>query len=215
MHYVDRGKAPRKLARIRAQLTPKWVASYPTGSPTKPSDSRWREFREALARAFNDICGYCEEWCRGEVDHFRPKTRFPDLVYDWNNWVFACNSCNLSKSDKWPEDGYVAPCAQSTGERAEVHFQFDHITGEILPRANLQGLQYARALNTIHDIDLNAFHHLKKRQARQKVVREIAKLLPSLSAAEKRRTRQCIQSLAHNTSELSSITLAELTRLGL
>ncbi len=59
-------------------------------------------------------CAYCE--ClinarRSEhVEHFKPKSLFPSLAYDWDNYFLACDGCNGTKLDKWPEKGeYVRP----------------------------------------------------------------------------------------------------------
>ena len=29
------------------------------------------------------MCGYCEEETAGEIDHFRPVSKCPSLVYEW------------------------------------------------------------------------------------------------------------------------------------
>src|SRR3990172_9002981 len=129
MHSLDRGRAPRQLVRVRRRLTRRWVEFYQGRSQRRPTDAAWRDFHEALAQAFHHLCGYCEETCRGGVDHFRPKSRFPRLVYEWSNWIFACHACNGFKGDKWPAGGYVDPCAGGPGERAEDHFEFDLISG--------------------------------------------------------------------------------------
>lgn len=113
MHAVDRGPEPSDLKAIRKQYTPGWVAYYPGKTRKKPTDSRWQDFHGKLSEAFNGICGYCEDECKGEVDHFRPKKTFPKQVYWWTNWVFACHECNNKKGEKWTAGGYVDPCAKT------------------------------------------------------------------------------------------------------
>ena len=105
MHWVDRGPEPSRLGEIRSRYTPRWVEHYREGVGSRPTDSRWRDFIVELREAFGDICGYCESICRGEVDHFRPKVRFPELAYEWSNWVFAWHDCNHAKWNNWPERG--------------------------------------------------------------------------------------------------------------
>ena len=163
MHWVDRGPEPERLARIQARYTPRWVRFYGSGIGKKPSDSGWREFSGDLADAFHGLCGYCEEVCRGEVDHFRPKSRFPDLVHSWSNWLFACHDCNHAKLNKWPPRGYVDPCARSRPARPERFFTFDTLTGEMLPRKGLSRERRRKAQTTIDDLRLNEWHHLRKR----------------------------------------------------
>ena len=99
----------------------------------------------------------------GEVDHFRPKTKFPELVYQWSNWVYACRFCNKSKWNKWPPYGYVNPCAESGKARPENSFDFDPGTGEILVKTGLGPVQHQKADNMIVDLKLNDFDQMKRR----------------------------------------------------
>ena len=85
MHWVDRGPEPDGLAAVRLGRTNGWVAHYQNGVYNRPNDSEWRRFSDKLSEAFSGICGYCEERTAGEVDHFRPISRFPSLVYEWSN----------------------------------------------------------------------------------------------------------------------------------
>lgn len=163
MHWVDRGPEPDRLVDIRARYTPGRVRFYGSEAGRKPSDAKWREFSGDLANAFHDLCAYCEERCRGEVDHFRPKSRDPKLAYAWSNWLFACHDCNHAKLDKWPPLGYVDPCARSRPARPERFFSFDLLTGEILPKEGLSPARRRKAQNTIDDLRLNEWHHLRNR----------------------------------------------------
>jgi len=163
MHAVARGKEPARLKKIRAKLTPKWVQFYQHKKGDQPSDSRWREFQPELSRAFFCNCGYCEETCSGEVEHFRPKSRFPARVYKWSNWILACHTCNHKKATLWPRGGYVDPCAKSPSAKPEAHFAFDTKTGEIVAKPSLPPSRHGKAAQMIGDLGLNDYYHLKKR----------------------------------------------------
>ena len=154
--------------------TPGWVSHCRDDGAEKPSDSLWGRFRDGLRSYFHGICGYCEEevdQSRGSVDHFRPKSMFPELVYEWSNWVFTCRECNNFKGDKWPPNGYVDPCACSLSERPENFFYFDLCTGEILPKPGLSPEERSKAWQTINDIGLNKYHHPRRRLEQIWVVR--------------------------------------------
>ena len=163
MHWVDRGPEPDGLEDIRTRYTQRWIDYYRYDIEPKPSDSRWRDFSSNLREVFFDLCAYCESVCRGEVDHFWPKKHCPELVYDWDNWLLACHDCNHAKSDKCPAVGYVDPCATSISERPENFFDFDTLTGEIVPKAGLSSTSRRTAQTMIDDLRLNGHHHLKKR----------------------------------------------------
>ena len=163
MHWVDRGDEPEGLETLRERYTPRWVNYYRAGTGPMPNDSRWRDFRGVLRRRFFGLCAYCEETCGGHIDHFRPKSRFPELVYVWTNWLFACPECNQAKGDKWHERGYVDPCADAESERPENFFDFDTRRGHITPREGLSASRREIANRMIEDLQLNGSHHVNRR----------------------------------------------------
>lgn len=46
-------------------------------------------------------CGYCEDSVADEVEHIRPKDLYPELVFVWENYLYACGPCNGPKSSKF------------------------------------------------------------------------------------------------------------------
>lgn len=210
MHTVTRGPAPEGLRTIRDKYTPRWVQYYRNAIGRKPSDSKWRGFHRDVWNVFFGICGYCEQECKGEVDHFRPKSRFPEYVYEWANWVLACHVCNNMKGGEWPAHGYVDPCAKSRNARPEAYFDFDTTTGEILPTANLSSTRRRKAEQMIADLRLNAYHHLKERVRWLRVVND---------ALDNRdvngpRARRFVKLVASRDARLSTITRTWLKEQG-
>ena len=212
MRWVNRGPAPSGLKLFRDQFTRGWTSHYRDHFGARPTDARWREFRDELSSRFHGACGYCEEAGRGEVDHFRPKSKYPELVYEWSNWVFACHTCNaIYKKDKWPAGGYVDPCARSRRARPEKFFDFTLRTAEIVTKSGLSQGRLRKARKTIHDIELKDRSHIEKRLARVELVR---KLLSFLAATPIPSVEQCMRQLADPPHELSSITRAVLVKNG-
>lgn len=210
MHHVERGPEPPRLKTVRDRETPKWIDYYRGRRRSKPSGGPWRGFHGDLRAAFHGLCAYCEELCRGEVEHFRPKRSFPELAYQWSNWAFACHDCNLSKGDKWPPCEYVDPCASSPRERPEQYFEFDTQTGEILPKRRLRRADRDRAQTMIEDLDLNAWHHLRKRRRWLKLLSD---LLSSATPGDPGH-RRFAGSAASREAPLSSLARTLLTRMG-
>lgn len=211
MHWVNRGPEPAGLATICARYTPRWVAYYQGVDGNKPSDSRWRDFLDDLCRAFSGLCAYCEERDKGEIDHFRPKSKFPERVYQWSNWIFACHNCNQSKREKWPPIGYADPCSDSIRERPENLFRFDTEPGEILPLSDLNHSLEYKAQKTIDDLSLNASHHLRERLEWLVLVSGAISGDPKHQAIHETEYRTY---LASRTTKLSSITRAWLMERG-
>ncbi len=211
MRWVDRGPEPEALELIRSRYTRRWVGYYGNNGDPKPSDTRWRDFHDDLSNVFFGNCGYCEETDKGEVDHFRPKSRFPELAYEWTNWVFACHNCNHAKGDKWPGRGYVDPCARSRSARPERFFSFDTTTGEIILKAGLSPARRRKAIQMIGDLGLNDQHHLQKRRA---WIELTSKLLSFLQETQPPSVMDYLRRLTSRTSQLSSVTRTLLAERG-
>ena len=69
----------------------------------------YRAFRPYVRADFSRQCAYClmsEELAGGEesfeLDHFRPRSRFPDLINDFYNIYYSCHPCNHTKLAYWP-----------------------------------------------------------------------------------------------------------------
>lgn len=165
MRWIDRGAEPGGVDDYARQHTQGWISYFRDGVGARPSDHRWSEFRASLGELSGSVCWYCERLCepaaeRGKtaatLDHFKPISRFPELAYEWSNWVFSCRECNEDyKANHWPDNGYVDPAAEDMSERPERYFDYDIETHEVIPKDNLHGEQRRRAWETIEDLDLN------------------------------------------------------------
>lgn len=209
MHWVNRGPEPPGLHNVRLRFTQEWVEHHQSGTGNPPNP-RWRPFRPDLSRAFSSLCGYCEEITRGEIDHFRPVSKFPALVYQWSNWILACHDCNHAKSNKWPGDGYIDPCAVVAAGRPEQFFDFDTETGYLRPKTGLRASASAKTSRMIKDLDLNAPHHIAQRIERMFFVKHQLKTLIPDSDEE----QEFLERVADRSCALSSLNRAILERSG-
>lgn len=46
-------------------------------------------------------CMYCEDAPADEVEHHSPKDLYPELVFVWRNYLYACGPCNGPKNNKF------------------------------------------------------------------------------------------------------------------
>lgn len=90
-------------------------AVLPKGRKGNDFKALWGRAKRALAAMSYQKCSYCETPINAErsaaVEHFKPKSLFPSLAYDWDNYFLGCGGCNGAKSDKWPAGGqeYLRP----------------------------------------------------------------------------------------------------------
>lgn len=46
-------------------------------------------------------CCYCEDSLADEVEHIKPKDWYPELVFVWENYLYACGPCNGPKNNRY------------------------------------------------------------------------------------------------------------------
>lgn len=119
MHLVVKSAAPAEIVNMPASETDAWVTYFNTQPrPTKPK-GRWTEapIRNLIESDFSSSCCYCgiglgvskvqksgNQLFQGQVDHFLPKSKRPDLVYQWENLLWSCSSCNSLKGEYYAEN---------------------------------------------------------------------------------------------------------------
>jgi len=82
-------------------------------------------------------CAYCEDSMADEVEHVRPKDLYPEVVFSWSNYVYACGPCNGSKGSHFAvliADG-AAPVEVSRKPRAPIVPPIEGEPALIDPRA--------------------------------------------------------------------------------
>lgn len=145
--------------------------------------------KKVLIDASHGKCMYCESFVThidyGDVEHIKPKSKFPELEFNWENLGFVCGKCNNCKLQKYDEETpYINPYEEDPEE---------HIIalGSILRHKN--GSE--RGQLSIIDIDLNRIELVEKRQEK---LDEISKVID-----------QCYRTKNDN---LRNIALKELTK---
>ncbi|MBE9242244.1 HNH endonuclease [Synechocystis salina] len=49
----------------------------------------------------NRRCNYCEDSVADEVEHIKPKSLYPEFVFVWDNYLYACGQCNTKKNNQY------------------------------------------------------------------------------------------------------------------
>lgn len=140
--FRKKARAFQKLSEQSAKRKKGFAAYAPTTLPKNAKGKRefpavWQkhqEVRESIATMSFGHCAYCQssvssnhagkgekEKPPGQIEHFKPKSRFPSQAYVVGNYFLACASCNVAKSDKWPSCGYVRPDRGSPEKRFVFH----------------------------------------------------------------------------------------------
>lgn len=86
-----------------------------TPAPEKRAKKKYSVYRPDVRKDFKRCCAYClrhEDWADGErtfeIDHFRPRVLFPELLCDFYNLYYSCHRCNNIKQENWPPEELIS-----------------------------------------------------------------------------------------------------------
>lgn len=117
------------------------------------------EIKAALEGMFNCKCAYCESKVSivayGEIEHFRPKSIYEDLTFDWHNFLYSCTICNSvnHKGSKFPLDVngnplLIDPSDKNTDPFLHLDFSWDDNLSNIESRDD-----YGKTVTEIFDLN--------------------------------------------------------------
>jgi hypothetical protein len=83
------------------------IEARATGNPIEFKSTVWKAAKPQLKAETGGKCAYCESptdtVAHGDVEHFRPKSKYWWLAYCYDNYVYACQICNqVHKGDEFP-----------------------------------------------------------------------------------------------------------------
>jgi len=131
---IQRGSSPKGFSRRAKRWTDNFHAAREHDPPVTITQF-WSRVRpqirldaEALYQAFHGKCAFCESRMAHvsapHIEHYRPKQKFPDLAFEWDNWLLSCGRCNETKWTHFPDcDGQ--PCLiDPANEDPAQHIEF-------------------------------------------------------------------------------------------
>ncbi len=131
---------------------------------------RHQDIKEKLFASSHQKCAFCEakpaESGNIEVEHFKPKSLYPELAFEWDNFLPVCRKCNDSKSN---HDTGIEPIVDPSCDDPETIFTYSFIN--IIPKDDKNEI----ADRTIEICDLNS----------ERLYEARAKLLKALCSHEK------------------------------
>lgn len=163
--------------------------------------------REEIRQAGGYRCGYCKATERDfggtehfGIDHFRPKSLFPDLTYDRDNLVYCCHSCNMMKSNRFQENDGIPMLLHPRRDDYAIH-----ITQR--PDGTLVGVT-ERGKHTIALLGLNRVSHVSLRHRKIALRQRYNEILKQLSREiEQNEAEDGAKSAGHLSSLVQALTL--------
>lgn len=93
---------------ILSEKKEEWRSAF-LADPSETNKNKYRHpaVKETLKLETKDKCVYCESKighnCAGDIEHKIPKSKRPDMIFEWNNMTIACNECNRRKGEYYEE----------------------------------------------------------------------------------------------------------------
>lgn len=133
MIRVQRNVKPKVLIR-KEKLWKSAILNAKTKEEKNKAVCRYKnlEIKKVLSKMFNGKCAFCESYIEhidyGDIEHFKPKSKFPESAVEWENLLLSCKKCNDKgqKGDSWPEEIegglLINPCDEDPSDFFEFIF---------------------------------------------------------------------------------------------
>ncbi len=154
-----------------------WTRDFVTARQQNPKHSfSWRNqdcyhaIRHRLSEMTKVHCAFCDgrigTESRETVEHFRPKSQFPALAYQWDNLFPCCDMCQSQKREQF-EEGLLKP--DDSAFTFGRYFVANYKTGELTPspHANQEMQQRAEITIRIYGLNLPDRNKARKRELEQ------------------------------------------------
>ncbi|CAM4175765.1 TIGR02646 family protein [Acinetobacter dispersus] len=89
---------------------------------------RHQDIKDVLFGTTSNKCAFCESFPADsgniEVEHFNPKSLYPNQAFEWNNFLPSCRKCNGAKDD---HDTISEPIINPYDDNPEDYLEVDTI----------------------------------------------------------------------------------------
>jgi uncharacterized protein (TIGR02646 family) len=151
----------RKLDRKQA------IADHQIQEGTFMPEAEWKRARKTkLLRAIlavlksmmgdRERCMYCLDSHGTDIEHFWPKTPYPEKMFKWPNLLLCCTECGRLKGDRFPLSDDLPLLIDPTSEDPWSHLDFDPDTGNVVARFDIEQNDWSpKGLKTVEILQLD------------------------------------------------------------
>ena len=101
-------------------------------------------------------CMYCVDSHGCDIEHFWPKSRYPNRAFQWTNLLLCCTECGRFKGDIFPILNEKPMLIDPTVEDPWLDLDFDPDTGNVVARFDVQANDWsARGAKTVEVLQLD------------------------------------------------------------
>jgi uncharacterized protein (TIGR02646 family) len=160
------------------------IYSKPISERKKSANKKFRQerrkkwFKEEIIdklkkmSGFGNRCMYCSNSASSDVEHFYPKSLFPEKIFDWDNMLWTCTPCNRKKGECFPVDQQQPLIIDPVLENVWEFLYIDQKFGMLIPRSDTE-IHNNRAEKTIEILGLESEERDYLRKHRLKAIKEL------------------------------------------
>jgi uncharacterized protein (TIGR02646 family) len=173
------------------------------------------EVKDALVKMFYGKCAYCESKITvvtyGQIEHFYPKSAYPDKTFVWDNLLLSCDKCNNTqhKGIKFPLDSAGQPVLTDPTDAETdpfIHFRFSW--DEQISWASVYGLD-ERGREVVEIFDLNGSRgRMELIERRSDFIKRLLCILKIYGQTKDSEAFSLLQEACQPSQEYSAFTLA-------
>lgn len=150
----------------------------------------YKQAKDDLKNSLGAFCSYCEMNIdnQSDIEHVVPKSLDGELINNWTNFLLACKSCNIIKSNNNEDrEGYVFPDEHNTSFLFEYNINGVLIRSDLpyeikeLAEATYNLVKLNRKKDTSGMTDDRAFARLRSWQKAQEALADFLELPESLA----------------------------------
>lgn len=106
--------------------------AWKTARQTKTAASVLQVLRQMMGP--RERCMYCVDSHGCDIEHFRPKARFPRHTFQWRNLLLCCTECGRFKGEQFPTADGQPLLIDPSAEDPWQYLDFDPDTGDLTAR---------------------------------------------------------------------------------
>lgn len=148
MRHLPRMQLPRRVSQSLEKYQhdlDKRIADVEAGRErTEIVTNFWKSRRESITLQVIEValkamasgiarCMYCDEGHGHQIEHFRPKARYVNETFLWENLLWVCGECNEQKCANF-DDGILNPTSVDVDPLDHLQLIFDE--GRLIARNN-------------------------------------------------------------------------------
>lgn len=151
--YLNDKQQEIDLARARGEspdITSKWKSARQTNA----MGNVLKSLQSMMGK--RGRCMYCVDSHGCDIEHFRPKSPFPEWMFQWHNLLLCCTECGRFKGSQFPlhdeQPLLIDPCVEEPWD----YLDFEIETGRLSARFILQRNDYSnKGFKTVELLQLD------------------------------------------------------------